>query len=356
VTDREQNIVADERGAKRSRNLSRHPSAEAAPPKKVKEENGAAAVKEELEAQLQKRVVEKDYIGAAAVQEKLAELRRAQDQLKKCLEDEDYMGAAASKEYIAALMTRGAAAKRVEKEDEEEEKRQAELRRAQDQLKKCLEDEDYTGAAAAKQNIAALRSAGPCSQPNHGRSSAVTAAGHGSQPATGPAVTPGRGAAKKRVEKEDEEEEEKRQAELRTARDQLKKCLEDEDYTGAAAVKENIAALPSSGPCSQGNHGRSKADWSAVTAAGHGSQPATCPTVASATVARGAAAKRVEKEDEEEEKRQAELRTARDQLKKCLEDEDYTGAAAVKENIAALMSTGPCSQGNQAELRTPWPG
>jgi len=75
-----------------------------------------------------------------------------------------------------------------------------------------------------------------------------------------------------------------------------------------------------------------------LTAAGHGSQPATGPTVTSATLARSASAKRVEKEDEEEEKRQAELRRAQDQLKKCLEDEDYTGAAAVKENIAALMS------------------
>ena len=127
----------------------------------------------------------------------------------------------------------------------------------------------------------------------HGRSkanSAVTAAGHGSQPATGPTVTSAtlaRGAAAKRVEKEDEEEE-KRQTELRRAQDQLKKCLEDEDYTGAAAVKENIAALMSAGPCSQRNHGRSKADWSAVAAAGHGSQTATGPIVPSATLARDA--------------------------------------------------------------------
>ena len=91
-------------------------------------------------------------------------------------------------------------------------------------------------------------------------------------------------------------------------------------------------------PCSQLNHGRSKADWSAVSAAGHGSHPATGLTLTSATLARSASAKRVEKADEEEEKRQAELRRAQDQLKKCLEDEDYTGAAAVKENIAALMS------------------
>jgi hypothetical protein len=83
--------------------------------------------------------------------------------------------------------------------------------------------------------------------------------------------------------------------------------------------------------------------WSAATATGHGSQLATGPTVTSGTLARGAAAKCVEKDDEEEEKRQAELRRVQDQLKKCLEDEDYTGAAAVKEHIAALM--------RQAKLR-----
>ena len=83
--------------------------------------------------------------------------------------------------------------------------------------------------------------------------------------------------------------------------------------------------------------------WSAATATGHGSQLATGPTVTSGTLARGAAAKCVEKDDEEEEKRQAELRRAQGQLGKCLEYENYTGSAAVKENIAALM--------RQAELR-----
>ena len=126
--------------------------------------------------------------------------------------------------------------------------------------------------------------------------------------------------------------------ELRRAEDQLKKCLADEDYTGAAAAQGNIAALMSAEPCSQRNHGRSKADWSAATATGHGSQPATGPTVTSGTLARGAAAKCVEKDDEEEEKRQAELRRAQDQLRMCLEKEDYTGAATMKEKIAALMS------------------
>ena len=89
----------------------------------------------------------------------------AHGQLNKCLEDENYTGAAATKENAVALtatIARGALAKRVEKE-EEEEKRQADLRRVKDQLKKCLEDEDYRGAAAAKENIATLMSAEPCS-------------------------------------------------------------------------------------------------------------------------------------------------------------------------------------------------
>ena len=150
------------------------------------------------------------------------------------------------------------AAPSVEKE-EEEKKRQAELRRAQDQLKKCLEDEDYTGAAAVKEKIAALMSAAPS------------------------------------VEKE---EEKKHQAELQRAQDQLKKCLEDGDYTGAAAVQEKMAALMSAEPCSQRKQGSSKADWSAVTATGHGAKPATGLTVTSAT-----GPKRVEEKQNEEARR-----------------------------------------------------
>ena len=70
------------------------------------------------------------------------------------IEEEDYTGAAAVKESIAALM------------------RQAELRRAQDQLKKRFEEEDYTGVAAVKEKIGALMNAESCSQRNHGRSKA----------------------------------------------------------------------------------------------------------------------------------------------------------------------------------------
>ena len=87
-----------------------------------------------------------------------------------------------------------------------------------------------------------------------------------------------------------EAEEEKRQEDLRRVKDELTTCLEDEDCKGAAATKENVVAL-------------------------------------TATIARGALAKHAEKEaGEEEEKRQADLRRVKDQLKKCLEDEDYTGA------------------------------
>jgi hypothetical protein len=53
----------------------------------------------------------------------------------------------------SALLARGEATKRVENEDAEGKKRDAELRRAQDQLNKCLEDVDYTGAAAVKRRL-----------------------------------------------------------------------------------------------------------------------------------------------------------------------------------------------------------
>ena len=215
----------------------------------VKEEIGAAGAKEELEAQLKKHVVEEDYIGAATVQEKLrvialqenlgvwtAGANMQQSELQKRPGEDRYALAASTQETVrmqarplkstadaeskghgrskadrsavaaasrgsqpatgpsvtSATLGMGASAKRVEKEDEEQEKRQSELRRAQDQLKKCVEDEDYTRAAAMKSLIATLT----------------------------------REASAKRVEKEDEEEE-KRQAELRRVQDQFKKCFED---------------------------------------------------------------------------------------------------------------------------------
>ena len=69
----------------------------------------------------------------------------------------------------------------------EEKKRQAKLLCAQDKLKKCLEDGDYTGAAAVEANISALTSAAPS------------------------------------IEKEEEEEEKQHQAELQRNQDKLKK-------------------------------------------------------------------------------------------------------------------------------------
>ena len=163
---------------------------------------------------------------------------------------------------------------------------------APDQLKKYLEDENYAGAAATKENVDALS-------------------------ATIARVVP----ANRNEKEEEDEEEETRQAELRRAKDQLKKCREDEDYRGAADAKDHIATLMSAEPCSQHNHGRDKADWSAVRTAGHGSQTATGPIVASAAFARA---------DEEEEKRRAELLCAQEQLVKCLEEKDCRGAAAAK--------------------------
>ena len=127
------------------------------------------------------------------------------------------------------------------------------------------------------------------------------------------------------------EKEEKHQEDLRRAQGQLKKR--------PAATKAKFTALMNAAPCSEGNPPRSKADSALVTAADHGSQSATGPT-------RKDKEKDEEKEEEEEDKRQAELRHAQDKLKKCLEDEDYRGAAVAKANMTALMRAAPCSQGN----------
>ena len=81
------------REAKRGRILSKHPSAEDAPPKKV---NKALM---SVEPKLVEEVEDDEE------QKRQAELRRAEDQLQKCLADEDYTGAAAAKDKIAALMS-----------------------------------------------------------------------------------------------------------------------------------------------------------------------------------------------------------------------------------------------------------
>ena len=104
----------------------------------------------------------------------------------------------------------GPIGKEKEQEEEKEDKRQAELPRAQEKLTKCLQDEDHTGAAVGKANITALVSAAPCSQ------------GHSPRPTA------------------EEQEQENRQEELRQAKEQLQKCVEDEDYIGAAAGKKNL--------------------------------------------------------------------------------------------------------------------
>ena len=124
----------------------------------------------------------------------------------------------------------------------------------------------------------------------------------------------------------------KQQARERTRRGELETKLAEmlarEDYFGAAAVKEEMRLY-------------------AVTTVGHGSQTATGPMVAAGTSARDARAKRVEEEEQEEE-RQAKLRCARDQLKKCIEAEDYMGAAAAKAKVSELMGAELCSQRSAA--------
>ena len=111
----------------------------------------------------------------------------------KCVKAAGYMEAAAAKEKIDALTIAKPCSQSNHVRGEEEERRQAELWRAHDQLQKCLEVADYMGAATTQGKIDALTTAKPCSQPSHvaakdGRAEAdclaVSAAGHGA--ATGP--------------------------------------------------------------------------------------------------------------------------------------------------------------------------
>ena len=128
-----------------------------------------------------------------------SELRGAQDQLKRRLEVEDYTGAADAKESIAAL------------------KRQADLRRAQDQLKKLLEKQDYTGAAAVQESITALTT-------GSNEASATLA--------------------------RDADADAKHRTNLLRAKEQLEKCLEKEDYRGASAAQKIITTLMGAELCS----------------------------------------------------------------------------------------------------------
>ena len=68
---------------------------------------------------------------------------------------------------------------------------------------------------------------------------------HGSLPATGPVVRsptfPGDAGDCRAAELGVKEKEEERQEELRRAQGQLKKCLDDGDYRGAAVAKAKLA-------------------------------------------------------------------------------------------------------------------
>ena len=56
-------------------------------------------------------------------------------------------------------------------------------------------------------------------------------------------------------------------------------------------------------------------------------------------------AKRAVKDDEEDgERREADLRRARDQRQKCLKVQECMGAVAIKEKMGVLRSGEPCSQ------------
>ena len=187
-----------------------------------------------------------------------------------------------------ADLVRDVPSKRFEKAGADvEEHRQAKRRRAEERLKKCVADEDYQGAADAQADITAL-----------------TSTGHGSRADTGHAVlsaSGARGATAMRAEEVDEEVE-NRQAKPRCARDELSKCLADENYQGAAIAKGIIAEL---------------------TSAAHGSRSGPGLSGSLAIGVKGAAAMSVERDHLKTEKRQAQLRHARAQLKKRLEVLDY---------------------------------
>ena len=173
-------------------------------------------------------------------------------------------------------------------------------------------------------------------QRNPGRSkagrSAATATGHGSEPATSPTVPSAhlvRGAAAKRFEKAVDDEEEKRQAHLR-------RCPSEQEE---AEMKQEWQEWHDSMQVSTSARGHEEqADSAAERVAKNDEeerraqhQPQKCLEVADYT---GAAAV-------QEEMRQGVLRTAQDSLKKYLEHEDYAGAAFEKEVIAALVGAEP---------------
>ena len=146
----------------------------------------------------------------------------------------------------------------------------------------------------------------------------MLAAGHESHTATCPMVTSAifaknavAGRSMQEKEEEEKEQEEKRQADLRHAKGQLQKCLEEEDYAGAAAAKANLAKFMNAAPCSQRKI--------AVAPAGKGPQTAAGHTAALATSAVCLASTRIEEEAKEKGgQHQEELRRIKDEVKKCL--------------------------------------
>ena len=104
-------------------------------------------------------------------------------------------------------------------------------------------------------------------------------------------------------------------AEFLCAQQQLRECIENEDYLGAAAAKDIIKVLlsmPANGGTPQANREFRE-------------QPREEPYVFETPVK----ARAVE-----------ELPCAQQQLSKCIENQDYLGAAAATENIDALTAKG----------------
>ena len=104
-------------------------------------------------------------------------------------------------------------------------------------------------------------------------------------------------------------------AEFLCAQQQLRECIENEDYLGAAAAKDIIKVLlsmPANGGTPQANREFRE-------------QPREEPYVFETLVK----ARAVE-----------ELLCAQQQLSKCIENQDYMGAAATTQNIDALTTKG----------------
>ena len=170
-----------------------------------------------------------DYTGAVAVQAFIATLKNARSRLQRDLGLSQTDRSAAMRAGRVSQLAMGSV-ELVEKNDEEEEKRQANLRRAEDQLNKSLEEHVYSAAAAVQESVAVLISAEPRSKRHRGRSEADWYAG--TDPGLGlsstslivASATSASDATAKRV---GGEERGRRRAGLLYAQEQLKKCLQD---------------------------------------------------------------------------------------------------------------------------------